>query len=91
MVTGNAQERLKPGCCLQLSVITVVEKEGTLLNCAPCTPADLNYCLYCTAVSNQLCGSWDFASLLRALPPPDGFFSVVLRKRTLFSIFLFFF
>lgn len=48
---------------VQLSVITVVEKGGSLLNCSHRAPADLNYCLYCTAVSNQLCGSWDFVSL----------------------------
>lgn len=91
-VIGNAQQRLKPGCCLQLYVITVLEKEETLLNCTPCAPGNLNYCLCCTAVSDQLCGSWDFALFGRTLPPPDGYFSVILQRRTLFwvpfSIFL---
>lgn len=91
-VIGNAQQRLKLGCCLQLYVIPVLEKEETLLNCTPCAPGNLNYCLCCTAVSDQLCGSWDFALFGRNLPPPDGYFSVILQRRTLFwvpfSIFL---
>lgn len=94
-VIGNAQQRLKPGCCLQLCVITVVEKEETLLNRTPCPPGNFNYCLYWTAVSNQLCDGWDFVLFGRTLLPPDGFFSVILQRRTFFwvpfSIFLFFF
>lgn len=50
------------------------KKEETLLNCTPCAPGSINYCLLCTAVSNQLCGSLDFALFGKMLPPPDGFF-----------------
>lgn len=50
------------------------KKEETLLNCTPCAPRSINYCLLCTAVSNQLCGSWDFVVFGKTLPPPDGFF-----------------
>jgi len=49
-VIGSAWQRLKPGCCLQLCVICVVEKEETLLNHPPCALGILNYCLYCTGV-----------------------------------------
>lgn len=41
-----------------LCVTTAVEKEEMLLNRAPGNP---NYCLRCSALSNLLCGAWDFA------------------------------
>lgn len=88
-VIGNAQQRLEPGSCLPLCVITVGKKRK-LLNRAPCAPASINYCLLCTAVSNQLCGSWDLALFGKMLPPPDGFFCNPLKENFILGSFPYF-